>query len=102
MPPPYVGPDSNLLLLQAQITDLQNQISSLAALLPSQARARINALDGTGLADPSLAWTTIQAKKIAGLQTTVNQVALVLQQQLGDLKTLVTTLQTALNIHLGV
>lgn len=84
---PYTGTDPNLI-------DLQNQITAIAA--------RLAALDGQGLIDPTLAWTTIQAKKIAGLQSVINQAALALQQQVLDLRTLVTSLQTALNTHLGL
>lgn len=83
---PYTGSDPNLIDLQSQITLLMN---------------RVAALDGIGMSNPSLAVTVTQAAVIAGLKTTVNQVTLLLQQQIQDLKTAVTNLQTLVNSLTG-
>jgi hypothetical protein len=64
--------------------------------------ARLNALDGTGLTDPSTAVTTVLASKVNGLKTTVNQVGLLMQQRLTALQTEVNALKTLVNTHLGI
>jgi hypothetical protein len=64
--------------------------------------ARVNAIDGTGLSDPTLAVTAVLAAKIAGLQTTIVQSNLTLQKLLNDVRADVASLRAALNTHLGV
>jgi hypothetical protein len=83
---PYTGSDPNLI-------DLQNQVTAL--------KGRLDALDGQGLADPALSWSTVQAKKIAGLTTDLRQMTMVIQQKINTLQTSVDALTALLNTHLG-
>jgi hypothetical protein len=79
---PYTGNDPNLI-------DLQNQVTAL--------KGRLDALDGQGLADPALAWSTVQAKKIAGLTTDLRQMTMVIQQKINTLQTSVDALTALRN-----
>lgn len=62
---------------------------------------RLNALDGQGLTDPSLAVVTVLAAKIAGVQTTMNQAVLLMESLLQDLTKVVDNLQKTIQVHLG-
>jgi hypothetical protein len=52
---------------------------------------RVNAIDGQNLTDPNLGTITVLSKKINGIQSTLNQSILKMEQLYTDLKTTVTS-----------
>lgn len=64
--------------------------------------ARVNAIDGQNLPDPTKSQLNGLELELAGLRTTIRQVSLVLQANLKDLTTAVANLQTQINGQLGV
>lgn len=72
---------------------LQTEIDALSA--------RVNSIDGQGLSDPALAQILQMQSKIAGLQTTIRQSVLAMEQALNTLKADLATLKGQLQSHLG-
>lgn len=79
---PYFGSDPVLSDIQEQITALSN---------------RVAALDGVGLLNPTLAWTTVEAKKVEGIRESLTQSILLVQQMITTLQSQVSTLQGVVN-----
>ncbi len=64
--------------------------------------ARVNAIDGQNLPDPTQSQLRTLGKEINGLRTTIRQVTLVLEASLKDLSQSVQNMQTRLNQLSGV
>lgn len=75
------------------LTQVDNDLAAL--------EARVNAIDGQNLADPSLSVLTVLAAKDTALQTTMRQSILMLEQALNQIKADLATLRATVNTHLG-
>lgn len=65
-------------------------------------QARVNQLDGTGLADPTESTRAVLQAEVEGLRETVNQAVLTLDAHLTELETKIAALETLLRQHLGL
>jgi hypothetical protein len=59
--------------------------------------ARVAALDGVGLNDPSQGFTTTITRRVRGLETTLKQYVLTIQSQFTDVRSAIASAQAALN-----
>jgi len=75
-------------------SDVQTAVDALTA--------RVNALDGQNLPNPSTAAINVLQANVAGAQETINQLVLTLDSQLQDLQTTVNNLQLAVNRLNGI
>lgn len=88
-------------LLETSVNALSAAVSQLSSRTTSLA-ARVNQIDGQGLADPERSSLNAFTQELAGLTTTIHQVTLVLQAEMEAIKTEHAALKGLVNAHLGV
>lgn len=100
--------------LDAAVTSLEERLGSLEITLGqtntastvlagklTALTARLNSVDGTGLAVPADSQLNQMKRQVAGITTTIQQVTLVLQTDMSLLKQDQDSLRTLVNQHLG-